>query len=77
VARVLHAVAIACLALLAALVPFGWPFGLGVAAAGTLLVFEHRLVRVGDYARLDSAFFTMNGVIAGVVMLGAVADALR
>ncbi len=50
---------------------------LAVAVAGGLLVYEHRLVRSGDYSRLDAAFFTMNGVISGVVMLGAVADALR
>jgi 4-hydroxybenzoate polyprenyltransferase len=76
-ARSLHVVAVVCLVVLARVAPFGWPFGVGVAVGAALLLLEHRLVRVGDYSSLDSAFFTMNGVIAGVVMLGAVADALR
>jgi 4-hydroxybenzoate polyprenyltransferase len=76
-ARILHVMAVVSLVVLARVAPFGWPFGLGVVVAAALLVFEHRLVRVGDYSSLDSAFFTMNGVMAGVVMLGAVADALR
>jgi 4-hydroxybenzoate polyprenyltransferase len=76
-ARFLHALAVVSLALLGVAAPLGWPYGLAVAVASGLLVYEHRLFRVGDYSRLDAAFFTMNGVISGVVMLGAVADALR
>ena len=56
---------------------FGWPFGLAVGVAAALLLWEHRLVRVGDYSKLDAAFFTMNGIIAGVIMLGALGDVLR
>jgi 4-hydroxybenzoate polyprenyltransferase len=77
VARLLHVLAVLCLAALAVVARLGWPYDLAVALAAGLLVYEHRLVRVGDYSRLDAAFFTMNGVISGVVMLGAVADALR
>jgi 4-hydroxybenzoate polyprenyltransferase len=47
-----------------------------VVIASLVLVWEHRLVRPYDYARLDAAFFTMNGVISGIVMLGAVTDVL-
>jgi 4-hydroxybenzoate polyprenyltransferase len=77
VARLLHVVALAALTGLGVVAQLGWPYGLAVAVAAVLLVYEHRLVRVGDYSRLDAAFFTMNGVISGVVMLGAVADAFR
>jgi len=77
VARVLHALAVVCLMALAGVARLGWPYWVAVAVAAGLLVYEHRLVRVGDYSRLDAAFFTMNGVISGVVMVGAVADALR
>jgi 4-hydroxybenzoate polyprenyltransferase len=76
-ARVLHALAVAALALWGRQAGFGVPYALGLGVAAALLVWEHRLVRVGDYAKLDVAFFTMNGVIAGVVMLGSLADVLR
>jgi 4-hydroxybenzoate polyprenyltransferase len=75
-ARVLHGMAAV------ALVAFGAAAGLGpwyLAGAATgvgLLVWEHRLVRPGDYSRLDAAFFAMNGIISAVVMVGAVADAV-
>jgi 4-hydroxybenzoate polyprenyltransferase len=72
--RVLHAVAAVALAAFGASVGFGaWYFAGGAVACG-LLVWEHRLVRPYDYSRLDAAFFSMNGIISGVVMVGAVAD---
>jgi 4-hydroxybenzoate polyprenyltransferase len=41
-------------------------YWLGVAAVALLLAYEHSLVRPGDLRRLDTAFFTMNGVISVV-----------
>jgi 4-hydroxybenzoate polyprenyltransferase len=76
VARSLHGAAAAALVAFGMAVGFGtWYFG-GVAVAIALLVWEHRLVRVGDYSRLDAAFFSMNGIISAAVMAGAVADAM-
>jgi 4-hydroxybenzoate polyprenyltransferase len=43
----------------------------GVIVAALLLLYEHWLVRVDDFSRLDAAFFTMNGVIS-IVFLGFV-----
>ena len=40
----------------------------GVAVAA-LLVYEHLLVRPTDLRRLDAAFFTVNGVIAVVLLV--------
>jgi 4-hydroxybenzoate polyprenyltransferase len=81
IARGLHIGTVLCLAAVGA-ATFGNGSGgsfyaLGVAVAAGLLVYEHSLVKSDDFSRLDAAFFTMNGVISGVVMLGAVADALR
>jgi 4-hydroxybenzoate polyprenyltransferase len=50
----------------------GWAYWLGVAAVGSLLAYEHALVRPGDLRRLDAAFFTVNGVIS-IVFFGFVA----
>jgi 4-hydroxybenzoate polyprenyltransferase len=51
----------------------GW---LGVAAVGLLLAYEHSLVSPRDLRRLNSAFFTMNGVIAMVFFGFVAADLL-
>jgi 4-hydroxybenzoate polyprenyltransferase len=51
-------------------------YWLGVAVVAGLLAYEHSLVRPGDLRRLDTAFFTMNGVIS-VAFFGLVlGDAL-
>jgi 4-hydroxybenzoate polyprenyltransferase len=51
-------------------------YWLGVAAVGLLLAYEHSLVRPGDLRRLDTAFFTMNGVISVGFFLFVLADVL-
>jgi 4-hydroxybenzoate polyprenyltransferase len=72
-ARLLHALAVACFAAACARGPgLGAPALAGVGVTAALLVVEHRLVRGGDLARIDQAFFTINSWI-GVVMLAAVA----
>jgi len=43
----------------------------GVIVAAGLLLYEHSLVKINDFSRLDSAFFTMNGVIS-IVFFGFV-----
>jgi 4-hydroxybenzoate polyprenyltransferase len=73
-ARAMH------LAMLALLVWLGWLFQfhvagwLGVAAVALLLAYEHSLVSPRDLRRLNSAFFTMNGVIAMVFLAFVAAD---
>jgi 4-hydroxybenzoate polyprenyltransferase len=51
-------------------------YWLGVAAVALLLAYEHSLVRPGDLRRLDTAFFTMNGVISVTFFLFVLADVL-
>ena len=46
----------------------------GVAAA--LLWYENRIVAPSDLSRVNAAFFTINGVIAVVVFIGALVDRL-
>ncbi|MEZ5965305.1 MAG: UbiA-like polyprenyltransferase [Planctomycetota bacterium] len=68
--RCLHVVAVALFAL------FGWKAGLGavyqvgVALAALFLGYEHRLLRADDLSRMNSAFFTMNGLV-GLALLSA------
>ena len=76
IARGLHVVTVACLALvgMAAFPVSGIAATLywaGVVIATSLLLYEHSLVRPGDLSKLDAAFFTMNGVIS-LTLLGFV-----
>ncbi len=72
-ARAFHVAAVACLGAAFATAPgLSWPSLAGLAAMALLLVEEHRLVRGGDLARIDRAFFTINSWI-GFVLLAAVA----
>ncbi|MFL5574770.1 MAG: UbiA-like polyprenyltransferase [Gemmatimonadaceae bacterium] len=70
-ARLLHTVTVAALALAGFGAHAGWLYFAGVAVCAALLLYEHTLVRAGDLRRLDAAFFTMNGVIS-IVFFGFV-----
>ena len=64
VARLLHALMLAALAataLSAGLGPLSW---VAIALVAALLVGEHALVRGGNLARVNAAFFTLNGVVS-------------
>jgi 4-hydroxybenzoate polyprenyltransferase len=75
-ARLLHLVSLLLLALLGRLMGLGILYlaGLGVIAA--LLIYEHRLVRADDLSNLNTAFFTMNGIISAVYFAFTLADLL-
>lgn len=68
VARGLHAGAVALFVAFGALADLGATYFAGIAIAALLLGWEHRLVRPGELARVDMAFFTMNGFV-GLAML--------
>ena len=58
------------------LAPVGALYWLGVAAVALLLLYEHSLVSLADWTRLDTAFFTMNGVISVALFAFVLADVL-
>ena len=63
-AKVLHGITIPALAAFGYAAGFGMWYYAGLVVAAGILVYEHQLVRPGDLSRLDSAFFTMNGVMS-------------
>jgi 4-hydroxybenzoate polyprenyltransferase len=73
-ARIAHAATIVCLVAAGLGLDVGVFYWLGVAAVATLLAYEHSLVRPTDLRRLDTAFFTMNGVISVVFAVFVVLD---
>lgn len=74
--RVLHALTVALLAAAGVLAGAGVSWFVGVGAAAGLLWYENSIVSAEDLSRVDAAFFTTNGIIAVVVLAGAVADVL-
>ncbi|MEA2761279.1 MAG: 4-hydroxybenzoate polyprenyltransferase [Gemmatimonadaceae bacterium] len=71
IARLLHTTTVVALAIAGLGAGTGAIYSVGVLVAGALLLYEHSLVKVDDFSRLDAAFFTMNGVIS-ILFLGFV-----
>jgi 4-hydroxybenzoate polyprenyltransferase len=73
-ARLSHAATVACLVAAGLGLPVGALYWLGVVAVAGLLAYEHSLVRPSDLRRLDTAFFTLNGVISVVFAVFVIAS---
>ncbi len=52
----------------------GVPFLCGIGAAALLLLYEHLLLKDGDLAKLDLAFFTMNGYVSIIILIATCAE---
>jgi 4-hydroxybenzoate polyprenyltransferase len=52
----------------------GWPYYLGVAIAAALLFYENAIISADDMSRVNAAFFNVNGMVAVVILVGAIAD---
>lgn len=74
-ARVAHLATVACLIVAGLGLSVGPFYWLGVGAVALLLGYEHSLVRPGDLRRLDTAFFTLNGVISVAFAVFVILDA--
>ena len=75
-ARLCHVGTVALLVAAGLGLDVGVFYWLGVAAVAGLLAYEHSLVRPGDLRRLDTAFFTMNGVISVAFFVFVLLDSL-
>jgi 4-hydroxybenzoate polyprenyltransferase len=74
VARLFHAGTVVLLVACGLGLDLGGWYWAGVAAVAALLAYEHLLVRPTDLRRLDAAFFTVNGVIAVVLLVFVVVE---
>lgn len=70
IARLFHAQAFAVLLLLYFLSELGWPALVGLIAVGSLLAFQHTLVRANDLSNLNAAFFTTNAFVSLILLAG-------
>ncbi|HEX7550378.1 MAG TPA: UbiA family prenyltransferase, partial [Candidatus Methylomirabilis sp.] len=76
VAGAFHAITVCCLALLMPLVRLGPIYGIGLMLAGALLCYEHLLVHRHGLAKLDMAFFHLNGFLSLGMFLATLGDVL-
>lgn len=76
IARGLHIIMLAVLLVLARLTGLGLPYLAGWLMVLMCLVYEHSLVRPSDLRRVNTAFFTLNGVVSLVLMGFTLADVL-
>src|SRR5438034_4228783 len=74
VAKLLHGLALVTLVLFGIGAGLGVAYYAGVTIGVALIAWEHQLVKPGDLARLDAAFFGANGLVSVVVFLGALVD---
>ncbi|MHB9026585.1 MAG: UbiA-like polyprenyltransferase [Armatimonadota bacterium] len=54
----------------------GWGYGSALLPVCLLLIIQHRMVRPDDLSRANAAFFTANGLISLVLLVGATVDVL-
>lgn len=73
-ARLCHGITVGMLFWVHVAAGLGAAYLAGVILAALLLAYEHWLVRDGDLARLDAAFFTVNGYISIAVFVFTAVD---
>ena len=76
ITRVSHALTLVLLLLGGYFMGAGWPYYAGAIIAGILLAYENAIVKADDLSRVNAAFFTTNGVIAVILLAGALTDRL-
>lgn len=73
VSRLFHAAAFVLFAASGWLALLPWPYYVGTAVAGALLIWEHRIVSGGDLQRIELAFFKVNSYVSVCILAGVVA----
>lgn len=74
IARAFHTLTAIGLFSLIWLAELSWFYMIGMIVAYVILIYEHRLVSPNDLSRLNTAFFTLNGVLSIVVFTFTVID---
>lgn len=69
IARGLHVVSIACFVAVGLMLGLGGLYFVGVAIAAAALVYQHALVKPGDYRFVTQAYFMRNGVVSVAIFI--------
>ncbi len=76
IARAIHALMFAVLILFFYKANLGWLGFIGVLATGTLLLYQHSIVKANDLSRMNAAFFTTNAFVSIILFFTMATDAL-
>ncbi len=74
IAKCLHTLTALGLISLIWFTQLGWWYLAGMMIASAILFYEHRLISPDDMSKLNTAFFTMNGVLSVVVFTFTILD---
>jgi 4-hydroxybenzoate polyprenyltransferase len=74
ISRFIHVITSLGLFSLFAMTELGWWYLAGGILASLILYYEHRLVKPNDLSKLNTAFFTMNGVLSVIVFCFTLID---
>ncbi|MFQ5591210.1 MAG: UbiA-like polyprenyltransferase [Phycisphaerae bacterium] len=75
-ARVSHGLVVCGLVAVGVSAGLGVIYAVGVVVVAVLLIVENSPVRPGEYSRVNTAFFTVNGIVSIVLATAAVVDVL-
>ncbi|MBB3109281.1 4-hydroxybenzoate polyprenyltransferase [Paenibacillus phyllosphaerae] len=73
-ARFFHIITAVCLFLLFWVTNLSWIYLIAIIVAAACLFYEHWIVKPNDISRVQTAFFTMNGALSTVVLIGTFFD---
>jgi 4-hydroxybenzoate polyprenyltransferase len=76
-ARALHCLTVIALALTGVGAQLGVLYWCGLLIAAVILLYEHSLVHPGNLAKLDAAFFMMNGMLSITLLFFVLAERIR
>jgi len=74
ISLVFHIIMVILLIIFGILVKLGVIYLTGVIVTGFLIIYQHRLVKPDDISRVNTAFFTANGIISIILMLTTYVD---
>lgn len=74
IARITHGLTVLGLIYLWYITSLGWIYLIGVAIANLILHREHSIISPNDMSRLNTAFFTMNGVLSVIILIFTLLD---
>ena len=69
IAKILHAISIACFVIVGLILNLGKAYFVGVAIAAVALIYQHALVKPGDYREVTQAYFMRNGIVSIAIFI--------
>ncbi|MBQ3335800.1 MAG: 4-hydroxybenzoate octaprenyltransferase [Selenomonadaceae bacterium] len=69
IARALHVISILCFVTVGLMLGLGKLYFVGVAIAAAALVYQHAIVRAGDWREVTQAYFMRNGIVSIAIFI--------